>query len=65
MKKTGYNALFTIIVLHNTEMHGERESRKDMWGGEVGGKRRKEEEEGGKESRETSMVIISLLNNKC
>lgn len=51
MKKTGYNVLFTIIVLHNTEMDRERESRKDRWEGRGGRKEKKRE----RRSRETSM----------
>lgn len=52
MKKTGYNALFTIIVLHNTEVGGERESRKDRWGGKSGRKEKKRGRRRGEEEAE-------------
>lgn len=43
---------FTIIVLHNTEMGGERGSRKDRWGGRGGRKEKKRGRRRGKEEAE-------------
>lgn len=69
MKKAGYNALFTIILLHNTEIDGEEKKQKK--------ENRKEEgkdtvEEGGRGRRKRKWVRrkerdthgISLFNIK-
>jgi hypothetical protein len=65
MKKTRYNTLFTIILLHNSEMNREQGDQRKRGRGEEKGKEEKGEGENreGKEEgeKETLIVVLFLL----
>jgi hypothetical protein len=56
MKKTRYNTLFTITLLHNSEMNREQGDQRKRGRGEEKGK-----EEKGEGEKETLIVVLFLL----